>query len=126
MLIPNIKKIERSFIKEDKRIAKEVKKNNKEGHDFVICTNIARWLKNTMFPDAKIMGYAEWDNPTAKTNRYAEGHDFLVVNDRFIIDFWLKHTECIKDAPVMIDMVAQPDLVAEWYGDKKKWEHLEL
>lgn len=64
--------------------------NSDEDGRFGICTNGCIWLKENYFPNAKIKGYFHEDNPTAKIGESEGGHDFLVVNDEFIVDLWYK------------------------------------
>ena len=54
--------------------------------------------------------------------RLAEGHDFAVIDDRFIVDTWLFNWECQIDTPVL-DMhdPAHQEIISKWYGDPAKW-----
>lgn len=117
---PDIAKIEKAYKEEDKRLSKEkgVKVN---GHPFIICTNIARWLKKEFYPTGKIMGFHAEDNPDSEIGQVADGHDFLVVDNRYIIDFWYRDIEDMDDAPVLLDMNTQKELVSRYYGDVNTW-----
>lgn len=50
------------------------------------------------------------------------GHDFAVVDDRYIVDYWIKHV--VGDARGVFDMRDPNDakLIQHYYGDQTKWE----
>jgi phospholipid N-methyltransferase len=98
-----------------------------DGRDAVICTNCAIQVVRKLGKRAQIWGFSETDNPTARVVREAEtGHDFAVVDDRYIVDPWIKLVASLLPRAVY-DMQDQADakLVAEWYGPREKWGRLE-
>lgn len=94
------------------------------GNPFTICTNGARWLKAQYFPTAKVVGYSTDDNPTALIGQETFGHDFILVDDRYIIDFWYRHVWGQSEAPITLDLLTQQDEVKKYYGDPEKWGEL--
>lgn len=116
----NLKKITKAFLKEDVRLG-EIAEKDESGHPFIICTNIARFLKENFFPQAEIKGYSIYDNPEAEIGQDCDGHDFIVIDGRYILEFWYKHVECVEDCPVLIDIQEQPELVKKYYGDPATW-----
>lgn len=115
-----------AFVALDEKIYNDNKEEiESTGHPFTICTNIASWLKETLFTDAKVMGFDVESNPTAEIGQNCFGHDFLVIEGRYIIDFWYRFIEAKKDAPILLDMIDQKELVARYYGDPDKWVTLE-
>lgn len=113
--------VEKAYLKKDAELAKadDIEIN---GHPFITCTNSAKWMKKTFFPKAKIMGFYEEDNPESEIGQAAGGHDFLVIDNRYILDMWYKHIENHEDAPILIDMETQKDLLKKYYGDPKTWK----
>jgi hypothetical protein len=110
----------RAFVKEDKRQYRRHKKL-KCGSDFTICSKGARWLRHHFFPQAKIMGYSIDDNPTALLGTIEGGHDFLLVDDRYLIDFWPRRT-IDRSYPIAYDLCTQPSLVHHYYGNPATWQ----
>jgi len=106
-----------------KAYTKEEEANHDEdsGNPFSICTYGAEWVKEKFFPKAVIMGYHADDNPDAIIGQDEGGHDFLILSDRYIIDFWYNNMIDSK-APVFIDMEKDEALAKKYYGDKTTWE----
>lgn len=132
----HFKEIEALYLAEDYRLSQKpsnmlrrsmgVPEQVETGHPFVICFNIAKWLKKTLFPlTGKVMGFWSEQNPTSLIGKLCDGHDFLVVGNRYIVDFWYTHIEMEKGAPSIVDMETEPELVAKYYGDKKTWRKSE-
>lgn len=111
-----------AFLKEDERIAAEPE-TEFTGHPFTTCTNICVWLKENHFPQAKIVGYFIENNPMAIIGLAEGGHDFLLVDDRYIIDFWYRHVTGAANAAIVIDTTENSIDLAK-YGDPKQWEPL--
>lgn len=122
---PNPDQILKAFLKEDKRISKTLQ--DEEGHPFIVCTNIAKWLKKNFYPNAEIMGYHTENNSDAEIGQDAGGHDFILIDNRFIIELWFSQIE-EKDCPILFDLKENPELVKKYFGDVDKWEkvHLEI
>jgi len=93
---------------------------------FSICTNCAVWLKKRYFPTAKVMGYTIEENPTAEIGQDTlSGHDFLVLDDRWIIDFWYSLYRGKPGAPSLVDMENDKKLLKKYYGDPTKWTDMD-
>jgi len=87
------------------------------------CTNSALWLKEELSPvRSKVVGYAYEDNPKARAGRDEGGHDFLVVDETFIVDVWLKDT---YGGP-LVTRLNDDRAVAKWYGDPEKWVEIDV
>lgn len=119
----DIEKITKAFQDEDNRLA-ELPETEEMGNPFTICTNGARWLQEKFFPEAKVVGYQYDKNPSAEIGEWTLGHDFLLIENRYILDFWYKFIQGVEDCPVFIDIQTQPELVKRYYGDQTKWETL--
>jgi hypothetical protein len=55
------------------------------------CTTCA-WFLRAHLGDARIHGFFAEDNPHSALARYADGHDFALYRDRFVIDPWAVDT----------------------------------
>jgi len=68
---------------------------------------------------ATMFGYWAVDNPTAELGQSEGGHDFLLVEDRYIVDFWAA-AYCGK-CPVL-DLVTDIAIIRKLYGNPSNWE----
>lgn len=112
--------------KEKKRIACETYMHG--GVDGVCCTNHARYIDQKLPGRVKIYGFSNQDNPTSKVAResiHPGGHDFAVVDNRYIVDSWLHllrgHAKWIFDLQDKDDK----KLVDDIYGPYECWKILE-
>jgi hypothetical protein len=94
------------------------------GNPFTICTNGAKWVRDHFFPTAIVTGYNIEDNPTAHIGQETFGHDFLLLDNRYVIDFWYNVVVGEGNAPILLDMKTQMDLVNKYYGNPEKWTPL--
>jgi hypothetical protein len=71
-----------------------------------------------------IYGYYAEDNPTAFLGHDEGGHDFLVVDDRWILDFWA--AAYYGEMPVW-DLHEPSDAadIARLYGPRDKWTNID-
>lgn len=98
------------------------------GEDAICCTNYARHIFNFSKQSVKIYGFKNEDNPLAKIvidKLHPGGHDFAVMEERFLIDPWIKLVRMKADR-VVFDMHNQKDLeyVKKMYGPKCNWKHM--
>jgi hypothetical protein len=68
------------------------------------------------------MGYYAEDNPTAALGRAEGGHDFLIVDDEWILDFWA--AAYYGESPIH-SLKTDAAEIARLYGDRSKWERSE-
>ena len=100
------------------------------GHEFpdgsssVVCTSFAYQVKALYPNNAKVVGFNCTDNPVDHHEvKACDGHDFAVVDGRYIVDFWLR--DVVGDAgPCVFDMTdgASADAIKHRYGDRSKWQ----
>lgn len=111
-----------AFLKEDETILKRPETED-TGHPFTNCTNICKWLKKSYFPQAIIMSYSIENNPAVTIGVKEGGHDFLFINERYIVDFWFRHVMAVHDASIIIDTmeIANNDWKRK-YGSPNKWK----
>lgn len=99
-----------------------------DGSSAITCTNYAIHIFKDMPDRTKIYGFANKDNPdsrVAKEEIHPGGHDFALVDDRYLIDPWIKLvasdgkqicfdlTDPIDAAKVRVD-----------YGPRECWTHM--
>lgn len=65
-----------------------------------------------------VYGYWAEDNPAAFLGSSEGGHDFLVVNDRWIIDFW---AAAYYDEMPIHDLTKDHAEILRLYGSRDKW-----
>lgn len=78
----------------------------------------------------EIFGWAAGTNPTSviagPTNGArldtGQGHDFAIIDGRYLVDPWAKHTECSSDrAAFDLDDPLDRARVRQLYGDPRTW-----
>ena len=93
-----------------------------DGSPCAVCTNAARRTADTF--GGVVMGYWAAGNPTAQTGeRYGDGHDFAVVADRWVVDYFALTTVDLLESAVL-DLRDPVDrrLVSQLLGDRATWE----
>ncbi len=77
-------------------------------------------------PNTAIYGFWSRENAGWAGAILVDGHDFAVVDDRYIVDPWIVETERLSDRPVF-DLKNPNDRteVRRIYGDRKSWRLVE-
>ncbi|MBU2741478.1 hypothetical protein HAP67_07310, partial [Acidithiobacillus albertensis] len=96
-----------------------------DGTSAVICSNYAFQVKRLMpNHDVQVVGFETSDNPDCAVSRenWGDGHDFAIVDHRYLVDAWAKLVEGLRQR-IVYDMLDDQDarIVAETYGDPLKW-----
>lgn len=103
-----------------------------DGRRASTCTSWAGYAVRLYGVRAKIFGFFKEDNASSLIAEVEGGHDFAVLDDRFIIDGWLPESgwpiyaeRGIQLRPVydMADPAHARD-IALLYGDVSKWENM--
>lgn len=94
----------------------------------ICCTNYAAQILRAMPGRVKIFGFANENNPTSRVAReelHPGGHDFAVVDDRYIVDPWLRLVRG-EDGPIVLDMqdLDEARLALHTYGPRNCWRHM--
>lgn len=98
------------------------------GRAFFICTNWADLTRRYFGEDrTAVMGYLHTDNDTSAISEQYEGHDFALLDSRFIIDGWLTGVGLEKPGratPGLYDLQDKDDAaeIARLYGSQAAWE----
>lgn len=83
------------------------------------CTDTASWLAERL--GGVVHGYRHKDNPEAVLGKDEFGHDFVIVSDRWLVDWWARDNYQERDLYDLGDP-ADRELVRRLYGDPEKWE----
>ena len=101
-----------------------------DGYEWVSCSIVAEWLKTCVGRPAMVVGYFHHNNPTAKIGEVEGGHDFLLVEERYLVDFWQRDI-WDPEHPLLIDLFTE-NPYTQLYGDVLLWaptdvsEHVKL
>lgn len=74
-----------------------------DGTSAVCCTNYAHHIRAVLGPmghAVEVVGFANEDNPTSKCAQeeyHPGGHDFAIVDDRYLIDPWVRLVASVED-----------------------------
>lgn len=96
-----------------------------DGGESVICTSWADDLVERLGGDrVTLVGYDALDNPDSAVSGVADGHDFAIVDGRYIVDGWVKFVECGLNASGVYDIEDDNDLpeIKRLYGDATTWQ----
>lgn len=97
-----------------------------DGTRSAICTNWAIYARRVYRDRVKLYGFDCSENPDASgMAEISDGHDFAVLDDRWILDGWLAHVEGLTGDP-MID-IEDPEnraFLRSFYGDPARWVRL--
>lgn len=85
------------------------------------CTNSAVYLAERL--GGEVYGYSIEDNPEAQVGGAEGGHDFAVIDNRWLADFWAKDSYELPDLYDMSDPVESVE-VRRQYGDPAKWARM--
>lgn len=106
---------------------KRHEKTHDHGNKPFICPNIgqvSRCTDSSTYLAARlggwVYGYTSEDNPTAEVGEAEGGHDFVVVGDRWLVDFWAWDTYQLPDL-YDLDDPADKALVLKRYGPPVNW-----
>lgn len=93
------------------------------GGDGCCCTHYAYLVHQRLPGRVQIYGFANEDNPTAMAVKecwHPGGHDFAVVDDRYIVDPWVRHVHfCHPSRPIVYDL--QDQETTALYGPRTAW-----
>lgn len=96
------------------------------GKGATTCTNCADYIVK-QHGGGRVVGYGDKTNPSAgATGDFpGSGHDFAILEDRYIVDPWVKETSGTSQRAVfdMTDPADQAE-IRRLYGDPKVWEQM--
>ncbi len=99
------------------------------GDHWARCTFWARGVEAKLGSDrVKVMGFSNENNPSAKIAKPLFGHDFAVVDDRYVVDGWVKFVAShLPNQIGVYDMEDEKDaeVVHVLYGNVECWSWLD-
>jgi hypothetical protein len=87
-----------------------------------ICTHSAILVAKAF--SGVVFGYISENNPTAELGEaYAQGHDFAIIDERWLVDYWAWRTTDLLEHPVL-DLETDSDLTiaSRLYGKRTQWD----
>lgn len=98
-----------------------------DGSSAVMCFAYANWIQKVLDEQhVKVVGFYTINNPDCDIARegLVSGHDFAIVNERWLIDPWFRLVEGDMRKPVVHDLRDPDDVesVLKIYGDPAYWE----
>jgi hypothetical protein len=88
------------------------------------CTNWARQVAKSLPGRTTIMGFSSAANPTAIQGW--DGHDFAVVDDRYIVDGWLKALYGADQTVFDLQDPSDAEAIAHFYGNPGEWVNVDF
>lgn len=73
----------------------------------------------------RAVAYGFWceDNPGTEIEDFCDGHTFAIVDDRYIVDGWIKNVEGILPRAVFdLNDPADADIIKKYYGPRENWK----
>jgi len=99
-----------------------------DGTSAITCTNYAIQIARTLPGRVAIFGFANENNLASRVAReeiHPGGHDFAVVDGRYLVDPWVKLVAEVSDQ-IIFDFNDPDDLlvIQDFYGLKSCWERM--
>jgi hypothetical protein len=92
-----------------------------DGSPWALCSSHAKAVRQ--HEGGKRAGFWADKNPDSAISRICDGHDFTIVDDRFIVDPWVLHVEQLSDRCVFdLQDPADAAEIRRLYGDPRSWE----
>lgn len=90
------------------------------GESVFRCTTSARRIADAF--GGRVLGFFREDNPTAEIATGEDGHDFALIGERFIVDYWGAYAAGIIDRPIFdLSDSADHQIISRLYGLKEAW-----
>lgn len=101
-----------------------------DGLDAICCTNYAIQVAKALPGRTRIFGFANEDNPTSRVAReeiHPGGHDFAIVDDRYIVDPWIRLVAAVSEQ-VVFDLMDPNDaaVALDIYGPRACWRVMDI
>ena len=94
-----------------------------DGSPVVVCTSWAREVERAIGSDrCRVVGFPSDAVPSSRIARDHGGHDFVVVDGRWIVDGWACDVEGYLDGPVLdLEDAGEAATAAELFGAPDEW-----
>lgn len=104
--------LERMLLEKPERVQEEV-------GDLGLCTEVSRWIAEKS--GGEVYGYYSEENPSATLAVCEGGHDFVVVDGRWLVDWWAWDLQYIDRKVFDLRDPQEAQMVSALYGDKQTW-----
>lgn len=88
----------------------------------LFCTGFALTIQEKLGDRVKVWGFYSADNPGTVWDRLADGHDFAVIDNRFIVDPFAVEFEAEGTGIYDLEDPEDRTEVLRIYGDQANWE----
>ena len=87
------------------------------------CDSWADYVVKQLPGRAKAYGFWCEDNPGTELEKFCDGHTFAIVDNRYIVDGWIKNVEALLPRSVF-DMAdpADSEIIQKYYGPRENWK----
>ena len=89
------------------------------------CTGFALTIQEKLGDRVKVWGFYADDNPGTVWDRLADGHDFAVIDDRFIVDPFATEFEAEGTGIYDLEDAEDRSEILRIYGDQENWTIVE-
>jgi hypothetical protein len=94
------------------------------GESVFQCTASARRVAEKF--DGRVVGFYSEDNPAAEIADGEDGHDFTIVADRFVVDYWAAYAAGVTERAIYdLSDAGDRATVLRLYGPKDAWKPLD-
>mgnify|MGYP001594995472 CR=1 FL=1 len=94
------------------------------GFDKYGCISCAEYVQS-LYPSTKIIGFLSLNNPLPLLSILESGHEFAVVDDRYIVDIWSVGIRLVSEHKVLdLRNPTHQEIILNLYGDKALWFEL--
>ena len=109
-----------------------IKEDGEDGAQFygsefsaVECTGYSAAIRQALGKRIKILGFFAEENPASSIAEMAGGHDFALLDDRYIVDPWIRDVESISDRAVYdTKNPADAAEIQKLYGPRNAWKRV--
>ena len=109
-----------------------IKENEDEGAQFygtqisgVECTGYSCAIRQALGKRVKILGFFTEENPASEVAKIAGGHDFALLDNRYIVDPWIRDVESISNRAVYdTKNPADAAEIQRLYGPASAWKRV--
>jgi hypothetical protein len=93
-----------------------------DGSPAATCTSWARQVAAALGSRAAVFGFSAEDNPSSEIASDVGGHDFAVVDGRWIVDGWASDWDSYSDRAVHdLEDPSEAGEIRRLYGDRARW-----
>lgn len=92
-----------------------------DGSPAVFCSGYAGYVRRMLGDRALIHGYDCGENPQSSIALEAGGHDFAVVDGRYIVDFWAHDMGYTTSTVIDTEDLSVAEEVLRLYGPRETW-----